>query len=83
MCEAALPAAQIVSSVLRTICSVFNLRRAEWAAVAVVVVVVAFVNKVIIDDKGNTWAGLVLVAFWLGVGLVHFARLVARRTAES
>jgi hypothetical protein len=50
---------------------VFDLRRSEWLVVALVALVVVVVNKLVINDRGNTWPMLVLLAVAAGIGVVH------------
>jgi hypothetical protein len=39
--------------------------------VALVALVVVVVNKLVINDRGNTWPMLVLLAVAAGIGVVH------------
>jgi uncharacterized membrane protein YhaH (DUF805 family) len=57
---------------------VHDLRREEWIAVAAVVAAIVVINKLVIRDQGNSWAGLIVVSFALGLGLVHLRRWLRR-----
>lgn len=59
--------------------SFFALRPWEWAVVGVVASIIVIVNKAVIHDRGNSWATLLVVAFFAGVALSHSARWVRRR----
>lgn len=57
----------------------FDLRRTEWLLVGLWVGVVVLVNKVVIEDTGNTWAMLLILSFWTGLLLVHAVRALRKR----
>ena len=57
-----------------------ELRRSEWIAVAAIVAAVVAVNKLVIEDHGNNWPGLLTVSFAFGIACVHVARRLMRRT---
>jgi hypothetical protein len=61
-----------------TVQGVHDLRREEWIAVAAVVAAIVVINKLVIRDQGNSWAGLIVVSFALGLGLVHLRRWLRR-----
>jgi len=61
----------------------FDLSPLEWMAVGLVASTIVLVNKLAIQDRGSTWAGLLLVAFSAGLALVHANRSIRRRTLRE
>jgi hypothetical protein len=57
----------------------FELTKYEWIAIGVTIALVVVVNKLVIQDQGNTWAGLAAISFLAGLGLVHVRRWIQAR----